>query len=96
LGTLSLKLPDSLHDTARKLAKQENISINQLITLALAEKISALMAEEYLGKRAKRGNHSKFIKAMTKTIDIEPERYDIITKNRKKENTKRANSKKAV
>jgi predicted HicB family RNase H-like nuclease len=41
MSTISLRLPESLHNTARKLAERENISINQLITLALAEKISA-------------------------------------------------------
>jgi predicted HicB family RNase H-like nuclease len=39
---ISLRLPDSLHEAARDLAKQEDISINQLISLALAEKMSAL------------------------------------------------------
>jgi hypothetical protein len=76
MSTISLRLPDSLHETARELAKQEHISINQLITLALAEKMSALMAEEYLGKRAKRGNRGKFIKALAKVADIEAEEYD--------------------
>ncbi|MCP4357951.1 MAG: toxin-antitoxin system HicB family antitoxin, partial [Chloroflexi bacterium] len=43
MSTLSLRLPNYLHDTVRDLAKQENISINQFITVALAEKVSALM-----------------------------------------------------
>jgi hypothetical protein len=76
MSTISLRLPDSLHETARELAKQENISINQLITLALAEKMSALMAEEYLGKRAKRGDRKKFIKALAKVANVEPEKQD--------------------
>jgi hypothetical protein len=38
------------------LAEKESVSINQLITLALAEKLSALMTEDYLEERAKRGN----------------------------------------
>jgi hypothetical protein len=47
-----------------------------LITLALAEKVSALMTEEYLGKRAKRGDKQKFEKAMAKVADREPEEHD--------------------
>jgi len=35
-----------------ELARRENASINQMITLALAEKISALLTEEYLEERA--------------------------------------------
>ena len=55
MSTLSLRLPNSLHERARELAEREGISINQLIATALAEKRSALMTEEYLEVRARRG-----------------------------------------
>ena len=64
MSAISLRLPDSLHDQVRELAEREGVSINQVITLALAEKISALMTEEYLGKRARRGNKKKFQRAL--------------------------------
>lgn len=76
MRTISLRLPDSLHSTARALAEQEAISLNQLITLALAEKVSALMTEEYLGERARRGNRKKFQRALNKVADVEPEEDD--------------------
>jgi hypothetical protein len=76
MSTISLRLPNSLHDTVRELAKKEDVSINQFITLALAEKISALMTEDYLEERAKRGDRVKFEQAMSKVPDIEPEEYD--------------------
>ena len=60
MSTISLRLPASLHEKARELAKQENVSINQLVATALAEKLSALMTEEYLQARAKRGSRRKF------------------------------------
>lgn len=72
MSVLSLRLPDSLHQSARTLADRENISINQLVTLALAEKISALMAEEYIRERAKRSSQEKFDRAMAKVADVEP------------------------
>ncbi len=78
MSTISLRLPDSLHDKVRELAERENISINQLVTLALAEKISALMTEEYLGERAKRGSKQKFEMAMGKVPDIAAEEQDRI------------------
>ena len=65
MSTLSLRLPESLHKYAREMAEKENISINQLVTLALAEKLSALGAEDYLETRAKRGSKEKFLKAMS-------------------------------
>ena len=76
MSAISLRLPDSLHEAVRKLAKKENISVNQFITLALAEKISALMTEEYLTTRAKRGNRAKFEQAMAKVADVQPEAHD--------------------
>ncbi len=76
MSTISLRLPDSLHERARELAEKENISINQLVTLALAEKISALMTEDYLGERAKRASKAKFRKAMSKVADVEPAEED--------------------
>lgn len=72
MSTLSLRLPESLHEMARELAKEEDISVNQLITLALAEKISALKTEEFFEKRAKRGSRAKFESAMAKVRKIEP------------------------
>jgi hypothetical protein len=60
MSTISLRLPESLHEKARELAKQENVSINQFVATALAEKLSALMTEEYLQGRAKRGSRRKF------------------------------------
>ena len=76
MSTLSLRLPESLHKSARELTEKENISINQLITLALAEKLAALGAEDYLEARAKRGSKTKFFKAMSKVAKVEPPDYD--------------------
>jgi predicted transcriptional regulator len=76
MSAISLRLPDSLHEQVRELAQQEGVSINQLITLALAEKISALTTEEYLGSRAQRGDKTKFQHAMAKVADIAPEAFD--------------------
>ena len=76
MSTISLRLPDSLHEQVRKLAEKESVSINQLITLAVAEKISALMTEEYLEARAKRGSRKKFERAMAKVPKVTPDEYD--------------------
>ena len=76
MSTISLRLPDSLHETVRELADKEHVSINHFIALAVAEKISALMTEQYLSERAKRGDRAKFEAAMAKVADIEPEEQD--------------------
>lgn len=76
MSAISLRLPRSLHEQARKLAAKESVSINQLITLALAEKISALMAEDYLVARAKRGDRRKFERAMGRVPRTGPDAQD--------------------
>ena len=78
MGAISIRLPESLHKHVRKLAKTEGISINQLITTALAEKMSALMAEDYLAERASRGSRDKFERALKKVPDVEPDIFDQI------------------
>lgn len=76
MSTISLRLSESLHRKVRELAKQEGISINQLITTALAEKISALTTLEYLSERALRGSRKKFDEALSKIKENEPESVD--------------------
>jgi len=76
MSTISLRLPESLHKKARDLAKKENTSINQLVSSALAEKVSALMTEEYLEERASRASKNKFVKALNKVADVKADYMD--------------------
>ena len=54
MGAVSSRLPDSLHKKVKEMASKDNVSINQMITVALAEKLSALETEDYICQRAKR------------------------------------------
>ena len=76
MSNLSLRLPDSLHETAKELAQHDHISVNQFITVAVAEKIAALMTEDYLEQRAQRGSRAKFEDILSRVPDVEPEEYD--------------------
>lgn len=76
MSTLSVRLPNSLHRQIRELAKREGISINQFISTAAAEKLSALMTEEYLEKRARRASREAFDDALAQLPDVEPEEHD--------------------
>ncbi|NNE36561.1 MAG: toxin-antitoxin system HicB family antitoxin [Rhodothermales bacterium] len=64
MSTLSLRLPNSLHDRIRKLAEAEGVSINQFIATAVAEKTAALLTDEYLSQRADRASRTKFRNAL--------------------------------
>jgi hypothetical protein len=76
MSTISLQLPDSLHGQARVQAVKDKISVEQLVALALAEKLSALQTEDYLLERARRGDAKKFREALSKVPDVEPEEHD--------------------
>jgi uncharacterized protein (DUF1778 family) len=76
MSTLSLRIPNSLHKQIRELAKQEGISINQFLASAAAEKMSALLTEEYLEARAKKASLKKFRSVLKKVPDSEPAEYD--------------------
>lgn len=66
MSTVSLRLPNFLHKEVKEISKEEGISINQFISTALAEKMSALRTQEYLESRASRGSRDKFDHALAK------------------------------
>jgi predicted transcriptional regulator len=83
MTALSLRLPQSLHQKVSELAEREGISINQLISSAVAEKMSALMTEDYLEARAARGSRRKFEAALAKVPDVAPDPNDEMPPARK-------------
>jgi predicted transcriptional regulator len=90
MGALSLRLPESLHRKLGEVAEREGVSINQLISSAVAEKMSALMTEEYLQTRAKRASRRKFDAVLAKVPDVEPDEFDLIPAASRRSRRKRA------
>ena len=90
MGALSLRLPESLHRKLGEVAEREGVSINQLISSAVAEKMSALMTEEYLAARAKRGSRRKFEAVLAKVPDVEPDESDRIMSASRRARRKKA------
>jgi hypothetical protein len=82
MTTLSLRLPTSIHRKLAELAEQEGISINQLINSAVAEKMAALLTEDYLRERAQRGSKQKFNAVLAKVRDVEPSEEDRLPKQK--------------
>jgi hypothetical protein len=78
MSAINLRLPNSLHQAVRQLAQEDEVSINQFITLAVAEKVSALMTENYLVERAKRGDRALFEAALKKVPDVPPDDFDAL------------------
>ncbi len=76
METIQISLPDSIHKNLKELAEKDHVSIDQFVTTAISEKISAFMTKKYMEDRAKRGSKEKFLDALSKVPDVEPEVYD--------------------
>ena len=58
-SNVALRLQTSLLGEAKRVAEAEGVALNQLINVAVAEKVSALRTAEYFRERAGRGNLEK-------------------------------------
>lgn len=72
MSTMSLRMPDYLHNSIREIADNEHISVNQLVTTAIAEKVSALATEKYLNAMAAKGSLEVFDAVMVKVKNRPP------------------------
>ena len=78
MSTLSLRLPKSLHRHAKEVAERDGISMNQFISTAVAEKLSALETESYLVARAERGSVERYQQILAKVPAVQPDPGDEI------------------
>ncbi len=76
MSTISIRLPDSLHQMAKTIAAEDHVSMNQFIASAVAEKVAALTTETYLKERAERASADRFRDALAAVPDGEPEPFD--------------------
>jgi hypothetical protein len=77
MSQMSLRLPNSLHEAVKELAEKENISANQFIATAVAEKISALATEQFIAERTGRApSRKRFKQLLGKAPRQEPSESD--------------------
>src|SRR5712664_3948453 len=63
-SNFALRLQPSLLEELRKAAELEGVALNQLINVAVAEKVSALRTEEYFRERGRRGNRAETLRIL--------------------------------
>lgn len=78
MSTITVELPKSLHTKILELSESEGISTNQFLVIAAAEKMSAILTENYLEEEARRGKREDFENVLKAVPDIEPEKHDCI------------------
>jgi hypothetical protein len=72
MTTIQAQVPDPLAKQIEELAEQENVSVDQLVSIALAYQVSAWRKRDTVTERAKRGTWAKFDRVMRKVRDVPP------------------------
>jgi len=68
-----LLLPDSVKQAAQRLAKQDGVSLNQFIAVAVAEKVGALeAADAFFRKRAGNATGKGLLRYLDRAADEPP------------------------
>jgi hypothetical protein len=75
-ATYPLRLPAGIRAEVEKLAKQEGISVNQFIALAVAQKMSALNTATYFAERRSRADFKAFDRLMRRKGGEPPKEDD--------------------
>ncbi|MFA7243489.1 MAG: toxin-antitoxin system HicB family antitoxin [Sulfuricellaceae bacterium] len=70
MSNFALRLPDSLYAYAKKMAQEDNASLNQFTVMAVAEKVSALNTEKFFQEHAARGSRERFLEIMDRVPDL--------------------------
>lgn len=78
MTAINIKLPDSIAKKAGELAEKDGVSLDHFISLAVAEKLSAWMTEDYIEHRAQRASREKFESALAQVPDVPPDDNDKI------------------
>jgi hypothetical protein len=84
-SNFALRLQPSLLEEARKLAEAEGVALNQLINVAVAEKLSALRTADYFTSRGGRGDIPKALKILKRAgIGKPPKKGDELRPRKKR------------
>ncbi len=71
-SNFALRLQPSLFEEIRKVAVAEGVALNQLINVAVAEKLSALRTADYFAERAARADIPAALKILEKAVKGKP------------------------
>ena len=72
MSTLTIQIPDGVARQLRECAAKEGVTVDQLLSSAAAEKLSALMTVEYLRERARRAKREDFVAFLNASPDVPP------------------------
>lgn len=72
MSTLTIQMSDSLARQLRECASKEGVTVDQLLSSAAAEKLSALMTVDHLRQRAARAKREDFVAFLDASPNLPP------------------------
>ena len=76
MTAINVKLPDSVLKKAGELAAKDGITLDQFVSLAVAEKLSVWLTEDHWEERMRRASRDKFEAALAQVPKVPPEPGD--------------------
>lgn len=73
MSALTVRLPNSVHAKVRELAARDDISVNQFISSAVAEKMASMLTLDYLRQEAAQGRRQDFERYLSAVADVPDE-----------------------
>lgn len=70
MSALTIRLPNSVHQKIKELAERDQISVNQFIASAAAEKMASVLTLDYLKAEAARGDRGTFDHYLGRVPDV--------------------------
>lgn len=76
MTALTVRLPNSVHQKIRELAARDDISVNQFIASAAAEKMASVITLDYLKSESSKGERSNFERYLNMVPDAPAQEDD--------------------
>ena len=72
MSVIHAELPDKLFQQVTELARRENIPVERLVSLALAQALGAWQTQSVIADRARRASREDFLRFMAQVPDAPP------------------------
>jgi len=76
MTALTIRLPTSVHRKVKELALREEISLNQFIASAVAEKMASVLTLDYLRTEAAEGRRADFEQFLSMVSEVPVDEAD--------------------
>ena len=83
MTALTIRLPNSVHESIKALARKDGISVNQFIASAAAEKMASFQTLDFLRREAALGKREDFEQFLKRVPDVAAQTGDELSSDKK-------------